>query len=171
MYEWLPYFKEFTLAWDLKGQARFDHDVDAYSYHAGFAPMLFATLDIRRDDYDFALAQKLIELWRRAADLLLYGDYYALTRFHHSPSEWVARQFDSPETGRGLVQGLRLPAAPAETLTVELHGLLPGAIYEFEEAETGETRSLLAAADGRKAFTLAAPLRGATLWFYRRRER
>ncbi len=41
------------------------------------AAMLFATLDIRRDDYDFALAVKMIDVWRKAAGLLLYGDYYA----------------------------------------------------------------------------------------------
>jgi len=178
LYEWLPYFKEFTLSWDLAGSARFDHQVDSYSFHCGLAPMLFATLDIRRADYDFALARQMLAIWRRAADLLLYGDYYPLTPHPHSPEHWVARQFDSPETGSGLVQAIRLPAAPAlpelgqaATLTVALRGLDPAATYQFEEAETGETR--LVAADAlqpaslTRPFTFTLPPRAGSLWFYR----
>lgn len=167
LYEWLPYFKEFTLAWDLAGPARFDHQVDSYSFHGGLAPMLFATLDIRRADYDFALARQMIAVWRRAADLLLYGDYYALTPFHHSAAQWVARQFHSPETGGGLVQGIRLPDAAEATLTVSLRGLRADAVYAFEEAETGAARTLTGAALQQAGFTFAAPPRAGTLWFYR----
>ena len=64
----------------------------------------------------------MIAIWRRAADLLLYGDYYPHTPFHRSAEEWVAWQFDCPETGRGLVQGIRLPASPEETLTIHPKG-------------------------------------------------
>jgi len=94
--EWLPYFKEFSLSWDIAGNARFDPRVDSYSFHCGIAPMLFASLDIRREDYDFALAAKMIGLWRHVADLMLYGDYYPLTPYHRSAQQWVARQFDRP---------------------------------------------------------------------------
>ena len=108
LYEWIPYFKECTLSWDVSSQVsqgsggtgwdggsggstsvvvareRFDDRIDSFSYHCGMAPMLFATLDIRRDDYDYALATKMIDIWRRAAPLLLYGDYYPHTPFHRS---------------------------------------------------------------------------------------
>ncbi len=174
VYQWLPYFKEFTLSWDLAGNARFDHQVDSYSFHCGFAPMLFATLDIRRADYDFALARQMLAIWRRAADLLLYGDYYPLTPHPHSPDHWVARQFDSPETGAGLVQAIRLPAAPAPTApgpaashTVHLRGLDPAATYQFEEAETGATRVVAAATLSQAGFTFTLPPRAGSLWFYR----
>ena len=127
LYEWIPYFKECTLSWDIGGKARFDHQVDSYSYHCGMAPMLFATLDIRRDDYDYALARKMIAIWRRASDLILYGDYYPHTPFHRSAEQWVAWQFDCPETGCGLVQGIRFPASPQETLTIHPKGIRPDA--------------------------------------------
>ena len=59
LYEWIPYFKECHA---FLGRQREWRDsttsVDSFSYHCGMAPMLFATLDIRRDDYDFALASK-----------------------------------------------------------------------------------------------------------------
>ncbi len=165
LYEWLPYFKGFTLSWDSSG--RVDHQVDSYSFHCGMAPMLAPTVDIRRDDYDFGLARKMIAIWRRAADLLLYGDYYAHTPFHRSAEKWVSWQFDSPETGCGLVQGIRLPSAPEETLNIFLQGMKPEVRYVFEEAETSETRELDGAALLRDGFTLALPARSGSLWFYR----
>jgi len=167
LYEWIPYFKEFTLSWDLKGNARFDHDVDSYSFHCGMAPMLFATLDIRRDDYDFALAVKMIAMWRKASDLILYGDYYSHTPFHRSAEKWVAWQFVDPETGRGLVQGIQLPAAPEETLTIHPKALREDAGYIFENAETGETRQIAGKTLIRDGFTFALPRRSGAIWFYR----
>ena len=130
--------------------------------------MLYATLDIRRDDYDFALAHKMIAVWRRAAPMMLYGDYYAHTPAHRSADQWVARQFDSPETGAGLLQAIRLPAALDETLTVYPRGLQPEARYVFEEAETGEIRDLAGEALIEEGFTFALPPREGSLWFYRR---
>lgn len=166
LYEWIPYFKEFSLSWDIGGNARFDHQVDSYSFHCGMAPMLFATLDIRRDDYDFALAGKMIAIWRRAVDLLLYGDYYPLTPYHRTPTQWVARQFDRPEEGRGFIQGIRLPAAPEKTLVVHPKALVPAALYRFENSETGEVRELTGTAVRQGGFTFALPQRAGAVWFY-----
>ncbi len=166
LYQWIPYFKEFTLAWDLKGNSRFDHQVDNYSFHCGMAPMLFATLDIRRDDYDFELAAKMIAIWRRSAGLMLHGDYYPLTPFHRSAEKWVVRQFHSPETGRGLIQGIRLPAALEATFTVHPKGIRSSVIYRFKNAETGEKRDLSGDALIRDGFTFALPPRNGAIWFY-----
>lgn len=171
LYEWIPYFKEFTLSWDISGTGRFDHQVDSYAYHCAMAPMLFTTLDIRRNDYDYALAQKMIALWRTAADLLLSGDYYPHTPFHRSPQNWVARQFDQPETGRGLIQGIRLPAAPQESFTLQPQALDPATTYRFENGETGEIRELAGADLQRDGFTLTLPVRAGAIWFYRRLDR
>ena len=66
---------------------------------------------IRRDDYDYALAAKMIGIWRKVADLILTGDYYPLTPYHRLADQWVARQFDRPEEGREFIQAVRLPAA------------------------------------------------------------
>lgn len=166
LYEWIPYFKECTLSWDISGNARFDHRIDSYSYHCGMAPMLFATLDIRRDDYDYALAVKMIAIWRRASDLMLYGDYYPHTPFHRSAEKWVAWQFDNPETGSGFVQGIRLPAASGETLTIHPQALRENASYRFGNAETGETRRIAGDELMRNGFTLALPPRSGAIWFY-----
>ena len=167
LYEWIPYFKESTHSWDIGGKSRFDNQIDSYSYHCGMAPMLFATLDIRRDDYDYALAVKMIDIWRRASDLILYGDYYPLTPFHRSAEKWVAWQFDSPETGCGFIQGIRLPESPEETITIHPNGIRPDSMYFLENPETGETRNTSGADLVRDAFTFALPKRSAAIWFYR----
>jgi len=168
LYEWIPYFKEATLSWDVSGVARYDHEIDSYSYHCGMAAMLFATLDIRRDDYDYALARKMIDIWRRASDLMLYGDYYPHTPFHRSAQEWVAWQFDCPQRGCGLVQGIRLPACPEERITIHPKGIRPDAMYWFENAETGETRDMSGEDLIHNGFALTLPARSGAIWFYQR---
>jgi hypothetical protein len=67
----------------------------------------------------------MIGIWRRASNLLLYGDYYPLTPFHRRTEKWVVRQFDRPQKDNGLVQGIRLPQSPEETATIHLKGMRP----------------------------------------------
>lgn len=167
LYEWIPYFKECTLSWDIGGPARFDHRIDSYSYHCGMAAMLFATLDIRRDDYDYPLATKMITVWRKASELILYGDYYQHTPFHRSAEQWVAWQFDHPETGRGFLQGIRFPASAQERLTIHPKVIFPGVNYIFENAETGETRKISGEALLQDGFTFELQARSGVIWFYR----
>jgi hypothetical protein len=68
---------------------------------------------------------------------------------------------------RGLIQAIRLPAAPAETLTIYPRRLRPGATYLFENRESGETRTLDAEALIREGFRVALPARAGALWCYR----
>jgi alpha-galactosidase len=168
LYAWIPYFKEVTLSWDISGKARFDHQVESYAYHCGMGPMFAPGLDIRRNDYDYALAQKMIDIWRRAADLLVYGDYYPHTPFHRSADQWVVRQFDAPERGCGLIQGIRLPAAQAESFAIYPYGIHADMHYFFENPETGETRDVSGEELQRNGLMLTVPPRQGTIWFYRR---
>lgn len=167
LFEWIPYFKECTLSWDIGGTARFDHQVDSYSFHCGMAPMLFVTLDIRRDDYDYPLARKMIAIWRKASDMILYGDYYPLTPFHRSAEKWVAWQFDRPEKGCGFFQGIRFPASLQEKLAIQPMGLCPDASYVFENAETSETRCISGEDLISNGFTFTLPARSRAIWFYK----
>ncbi len=166
--EWFPYFKEFTLSSDLRGNSRWEHEVDRFAYHCAVAPMLMLMLDSRRDDYDFALASKMIGVWRKVAGMMLEGDYYPLTPYHRSADQWVARQFDRPEEGRGFIQGIRMPAAPAETLTVYPQGLEAEANYHFENPETGEIRDMTGATLQGQGFCFALPKRAGAIWLYQR---
>ena len=167
LFAWIPYFKVVTLAWDQKGPARFDYAVEPYGYYCAIAPMLFVGMDALRDDYDYALSQRMIAIWRRAAELL-YGDYYALTPFSRSDDAWVVRQFDDADAGRGSVLGIRLPNAPEERFTAYLSGIDEGAQYRFEDGETGETVELSGADLRREGVTFQLPARSGAIWFYER---
>ena len=168
LFEWLPYFKDVTLSWDIDKPGRFDKQVDSYAYHCAMAPMLALGLDIKRDDYDFAESRKMIAVWRRAAGLILYGDYYPHTPFRRSPDQWVAWQFDSPEKGNGFVQAIRLPASQQETLTIHPKGLDSGVTYVFENGESGETKRLAGKDLISNGFSFGLPARSGAIWFYRR---
>ncbi|MBT3275355.1 MAG: hypothetical protein HN368_19525 [Spirochaetales bacterium] len=169
MYSWIPYFKEGTHSWDIGGYARFSHKVDSFSYHCAMAPMLFPALDIRRDDYDYALAKKMIGIWRRASNLVLYGDYYSLIPLHRNALKWVALQFDLPETGNGFVQGIRLPESPEETVTIHPVCISPDSVYLFENEETGEKKDISGEELIRDGITLALPKRSGAIWFYKKK--
>ncbi len=167
MFEWMPYFANAALALEEERAAAPRRLVDSYSYHCGLAPMLHTGVDIAGEGYDFDLVKKMLDIWRRAAGLILDGDYYLLTPNHRTPEKWVARQFDSPETGRGFVQGIRLPACAEETLVVHPKAMRADAVYVFENCETGETKELAGSAVERDGFTLALPKREGVIWFYR----
>lgn len=170
MFQWLPYFKESSLSWDLEGIARYDHQVDSYSYHCGFGPMLTPCIDIARDDYDYVLLRKMLDIWRRAVGPMLTGDYYSLAPVHRTAEKWVARQFHCPEAGRGFIQGIRLPACPDDTLIVHPKGILPETVYRFENPETGQTAVKTAATLMDDGFAIEAPKRAGAIWFYQRKD-
>lgn len=170
MFAWIPYFKEATLSWDQNqpgDDGRFDRVIDSFSFHCGMAGMMFATVDIRREDYDFALGRQLIALWRRAAPVLLHGDYYPLTPFDRSGERWVAWQFDRPEVGEGLLQGIRLAACPADSFTFQAKGLAPEAEYVLDNPETGDELGLSGATLMGEGLTVSLPARSGGVWFYR----
>ena len=143
LYQWIPYFKECTLSWDLAGIDRFDNERGQLLVplrhgghavrHPGHPPR---RLRLRR------WPGKMIAIWRKASGMILHGDYYPHTPFHKSAEKWVAWQFDRPEAGDGFVQAIRLPAAPEETITIRLKGMSPDAAYAFTNAETGERREM-----------------------------
>ena len=129
--------------------------------------MLALGIDIRRDGYEFATALKMTGIWRRAAGLLLHGDYYPLTPFSRSGERWVAWQFDRPEIGEGLLQGIRLAECADESLTVYPRVPEPDAAYILSNPETGETIELPGAALQADGFRFALAQRTGALWFYR----
>jgi alpha-galactosidase len=170
LYAWIPYFKDATVSWDLLDPVddkRWDKQVDSYSMHCGMAPMMFTTVDIRRDDYDLSLAVKMAGIWRRAAKIMLHGDYYPLTPFSKSPERWVVRQFSLPENDTGLVQGIRHRNCPEESIVVFPQGIRENRTYVLENPETLEKREIAGSALLADGFCFRLPRRSAAIWFYR----
>ncbi|MCE5257725.1 MAG: alpha-galactosidase [Chloroflexi bacterium] len=168
MHEWLPYFKEAALSWDQSGPVRYDAAIDPFSYYCAMAPMLFPTFDVRRDDLDYALAVKMAAIWRKAAPYILYGDYYALSVFEKRADQWLAWQFNSPESGAGFIEAVRLQQAPAAEWVIRPRGLEPDARYIFEHAETGEVRALSGCEALQQGLKVELPQRAGVIWFYKK---
>ena len=163
LYQWIPYFKECTLSWDLDKPENVppeDRCVDDFSFHCGFGPMLFPIINIRSSTYDHAPEVAMTRVWRKVADLLTYGDYYPLTPFSKAPDRWVARQFDRPETGEGMFQAIRLPGCPAESYTAFLQDIDPARDYLFHNPASGEKRLVSGSALTTAGFQVELPARG-----------
>jgi alpha-galactosidase len=167
LFAWIPYFKEVTLSWDQQGVARFDYDVEPYGYYCGIAPMLFVGMDALRSDYDYALAQRMVEIWRRAAEML-FGDYYPLTPFSRADDRWVVRQFDNPARGDGFILAIRLPNASEARVVAHPQAVDAHARYRFENDETGEKKEIAGAALIQEGIALELPARSGAIWFYQR---
>jgi alpha-galactosidase len=162
---WIPYFRSTTLSWDVDPSPTAHSD--SFSFHCGMAGMLSPGMDIRQEGYDLGTARTMVAIWRRAATLLVYGDYYPLTPFSRSAERWVVWQFDNPETGEGLIQGIRHRDCEEERITVVPHGMREDLQYHLENPETGETREVAGADLLRDGWTFELPRRSGAIWFYR----
>jgi alpha-galactosidase len=60
---------------------------------------------------------------------LMLGDYYPLTPYSLQPTDWIAWQFNQPETGRGVVQAFRREKNQQAASLFRLTGLSPSAKY------------------------------------------
>jgi alpha-galactosidase len=190
MFEWLPYFKETSLSWDIAEATQEGLDAsdgDSFAFHCALAPMMAPAVDIKRPDNDFATVRKMVDVWRSIAGILLDGDYYPLTPPGRSGKEWVIWQFNRPPdlsgrpvsgrpvsgrpvSGRpasdGFVQAIRLAGADEERAKVKLRGLDPEKVYVLQEAETGERREVPGAALVEDGFVFDLPRRQGSLWTY-----
>jgi alpha-galactosidase len=61
---------------------------------------------------------------------LMLGDYYPLTPYSLATDQWIAWQFNRPESGDGAVHAFRRGANPVESQTFHLSGLDPAAQYD-----------------------------------------
>jgi len=143
--------------------------VDVYGFRSGIAPMTGIGYDSRLPDLDYALLRRLLGEWRKAAPIILNGDYYPLTSWSAATDFWAAYQFDWPEKNEGLVQAFRRPDSPYETARFRLGGLVPDAHYEVSNADAAGTTSLTGrelAAEG--LFCQLTNRPSSALFFYRR---
>ncbi len=171
MYEWLPYFKDSSIAWDVaEAQAAglAASEQDSYSFNCALAPMLGLGLDVHRfEDYDLDLVRRMLAIWRRAAPLLLDGDFYALTPPGRSGKEWVGRQFCSRDGSEGLLQAIRHAGNDEASQVLRPRRVHAEARYALEGAESGERRELPGSSLLEKGFRVELPARQGSIWFYR----
>jgi hypothetical protein len=172
LYQWIPYFKESTLSWDLDKPENVpseEQPVDDFSFQCGLAPMMFPIINVRSSHYDHAPEVAMTRVWREVAGVMTSGDYYPLTSFSKDVDRWVVWQFERPEYGEGLVQAIRLPGCPDASYTAWLRNIDSSHDYLFQNPASGEKRLLAGAELLKNGFKFDLPARSGAVWTYRLR--
>ena len=105
-----------------------------YNFRSHMGPCLATSPQIRGVDNDFALYHKLLGEWRLIAPYFL-GDYYPVTPHSLQSEDWVAWQYDRPDTGEGVVFAFRRPDCSATSITLKLRGINPDARYALKDLD------------------------------------
>jgi alpha-galactosidase len=100
---------------------------EPYTRRSNMCPSNTACFDFRvkvDDDLLLKLYREWLEIGRD-----YFGDYYPLTQYNLSPTEWLAWQFNHPEAGKGFVQAFRRDQCIYSKAQLVLRGLDTGATY------------------------------------------
>jgi len=171
MFEWIPYFRAHNMNWDdpITGEyGTAGYPSDRFSYYAAMAPALTDMLEWDADDEAYALAREMQPIWRRAAQLMLSGDYYPMTPCTDSPETFVACQFHDPCAEKGFLYLLRHNRCSQEAFTACFRAVDADGTYTLTEAESGETREY-SGAQLLSGMTFELPIRSGRIYFYERK--
>jgi alpha-galactosidase len=118
---------------------------DTYQARSAYAAGLvlnveeFGLRDCQALDFDWDWFRERIAEARRLRPYF-YGDIYPLTPCIFDPKAWLAYQLHAPEEKAGAVVAFRRAESFVTAVTFQLRGLDPSGQYEFEDADSGETR-------------------------------
>ena len=102
--------------------------IEPYAFWSNVAPSLGCGIDIRVKQIDYSALRRLLGQWRQI-NRYYFDDFYPLTPYTQDNKEWIAWQFDRPESGEGMIQAFRRGGAEHDTLRLRLHGLDPAARF------------------------------------------
>lgn len=168
MFEWIPYFRSHNMSWDteaVKCMGKEWTENDEFSFQNAMAPAVTYMTWYNAPEEQKKRTIKAEKIWRRAARLMLDGDYYPLTECKKSVSDWYACQFDDFDKGRGFIQLIRNYAAEDDTFTV-FPKVCDGKRYVFENSNTGEFFEKTSAELKNEGFLTALEKRSGVVFFY-----
>ncbi len=108
-----------------------------YSFRSAYCPAMVlcwpmrGVSDLARERWsaiDLNLLRRLLREYLSVRPYV-FGDYYPLSAYSLSQTNWIAWQFDRPDLGEGMVQAFRRPDSPYESMSCMLHGLNPKSVY------------------------------------------
>ena len=130
MFEWIPYFRAHNMNWDYP-----DHRIDAYAFHTAMAPALTDMTSHNASPEAYAISRKMVSIWRKAALIMISGNYYPLTECRKNPEDVYAMQFHIPEEGRGFVQIVAGKDCAHDSYNLICEKLNPDKKYLFTDEE------------------------------------
>ncbi|MCH2612243.1 MAG: alpha-galactosidase [Pirellulales bacterium] len=119
---WIPYFGTGI------------NTTDEYTFWSQLAPSTTTTWDVRRDDFDFETARRLLAQ-RRDVISYYYDDYYPLTKYRTDNDVWMAWQFNRESEDSGVVMAFRRPDSPTSQMQLKLRGLNEKHVYVITDLE------------------------------------
>lgn len=172
MFEWIPYFRAHTMSWDNPDgtYGKTERPIDEFAFHCALTPAISSTITYDDTEEHFAIAAKMQEIWREAAELELSGDYYPITECRGDAHDWYAMQFDNEADGRGFVQVIRNTLAEEESYLLKLPCIYDEAVYTFTDRESGERLSYTAS-ELSKGIKITLPKRTGVIYFYTRSQK
>ena len=96
--------------------------------------------DVRKP-VDWDGMRRLVGQWREVSRCML-GDFYPLTPYSLDKKDWIAWQWDVPETGEGMIQAFRRDNAGPDSRSFKLSYLDPGATYTVTNLDSGKSEKL-----------------------------
>jgi alpha-galactosidase len=139
-----------------------------YVFRSAIAPFVQRNWDVRKPDFNFALARKFLKEWRSVVDNY-FGDFYPLWEYSTADNIWAAWQFDRPDRDAGLIQAFRRPNCPYISARYRLRGLKADARYVITDLDSSQQRTMT----GRELMESGLPITiqqqpGAALITYKR---
>ena len=114
---------------------------DSYLFRSAMFLHITPCYDMRDKNIDFTAQRKLMNQWRLVAPNY-YGDFYPLTPYSLDNKDWIAWQFDRPESGEGVVQAFRRVGNEVTSQRFKLHGTEPNATYKVTDLDSGESQEM-----------------------------
>jgi len=146
-------------------------ETDTYLFRSVMAAHLTMDLDMRSDKVDFPTVRKLYAQWREVSPNF-FGDYYPLTSYSLDERQWMAWQFDRPESGEGVVQAFRRYKSSYVTACFKLRGLDAKARYVVTDMDSEKASEMTGAELLDKGLTISLPEQAsAALISYRKLDR
>ena len=169
MFQWIPYFRGMGLSSE-NDDGTFRHTrpfaADFFSMISAMTPSYWTWIEIDSPAEMHALLQRVLPVWRRAGEMTLQGDFYAITPYTKSNDAFCCTQFDVPEKDRGFVHLLAYPECKQGQFAPKLYVHSPDRTYRFENPFTGEQRRCPGRDLADQGFEIALEKRSGAVWFY-----
>lgn len=166
MHEWIPYFRSHNMTWDadLCTDGVVYEANDEFSFQNAMVPSVTSMVWFNGPDKEFETGIRMNKIWRKAADIILAGDYYPITECRKDYHDWYVVQFDDADNDRGYIQFIRNTLAEDEEYTAKMF-VNEGRTYTFTNSTTGE-KFVKTAEELKDGLTIALPKRTGVVLFY-----
>jgi alpha-galactosidase len=135
---WLPYHGTGTLVGKSAIGQNTTEGVNEYDFRSHMASSVTACWDMRDKSLNYDKLRRLTGELTKISPFY-QGDYYPITPHTLAPNEWIAWQFNRPDTGEAVVQAFRRQDDTQAEKLLKLRGLDPNAQYGIEALGTDDS--------------------------------